>query len=306
MKNVLGIDIGGTALKIGLVDQKGQLIKHQEYPVSITDERIVIMEAVISAIKDFIQSTPIPIIGIAVSATGQIDTANGTVIGTCGNIRNYIGTDFKKHLEQTFNVPCIVVNDANCMVLGEKWVGAAVGHAHVIGITLGTGIGGGILINNEILLGSCGLAGEIGHFITRQNGPRCTCGNEGCYEQLASTTSLVKRVIHRLNPTFPIDGRWIFDQASQNNTEVQLCLEEWIDDIAIGIISMVHIFNPTCVILGGGVSAQEKALIEPVRQKVLQKVMPRFADNLQIVPAKLQNHAGLIGAAYYFYTHESY
>lgn len=305
MKNVLGIDIGGTALKIGLVNQNGQLLRHQEYAVSITDKQISIMDAVVDSINDFLKDVKIPLSGIAVSATGQIDTTNGTVIGTCGNIPHYIGLNFKQTFERLFELPCIVVNDANCMVLGEKWIGAGIGHAHIIGITLGTGVGGGIIVNNEILLGSSGIAGEIGHMITRQNGPQCTCGNQGCYEQLASTTSLVRRVKDQLEVPFPINGRWVFDQVAQKNPLVQACLDEWIQDISTGIVSLIHIFNPTCVILGGGVSSQEKALIEPIQNLVLSKIMPRFADNLQIVPAKLQNHAGLIGAAYYFFTHET-
>lgn len=302
MKKYLGIDIGGTSVKMGLVDETGNVLTQQEASVSFDNYQTPIIETVVKTAHQFIEENHLTFEGIAISAAGQIDTNLGKVIGTCGNLPNYIGSEFKERFAKEFHCNVTVVNDANCMILGEKWIGNAKEHENVIGITLGTGVGGGILVNNQILLGSKGLAGEIGHFILDKTGSPCTCGNPGCYEQLASTTALVRRVKQLPNMPTNIDGRWIFDQVNNGNVEIQQCVDSWIDDIAYGLVSLIHIFNPSCILIGGGVSSQDKYLIQPLREKVFSRVMPRFKDNLEIKEALLKNNAGMIGAVYYYIT----
>lgn len=300
MRNYLGVDIGGTAVKIGIVNEVGEVLKHTEARVDFDAYATPIIETVVKTIHYFLNDNALALTGIAVSAAGQVDVSKGSVIGTCGNLPNYIGSNFKDRFQEEFKLPCKVVNDANCMLLGEKWIGACREHAHVVGITLGTGVGGGVLINNQILLGHKGLAGEVGHFILDRNGPLCTCGNKGCFEPLVASSYLVRRVRESVYNSNDVDGYWVFDQARHGNLKILSILDEWTDMIADGIVSLVHIFNPSCVIIGGGVSAQEDLLIKPVREKVLDRVMPRFADDLKIVSAQLKNHAGLVGAVHYF------
>ena len=300
MQNYLGVDIGGTAVKIGIVNEVGEVLRHTEERVDFDGYTTPIIETVVRTIHEFLRLNNTILGGIGVSAAGQIDVSKGCVIGTCGNLPNYIGSEFKDRFEKEFNLPCTVVNDANCMVLGEKWIGACQNHAHVVGITLGTGVGGGVLINNQILLGHKGLAGEIGHFILQRNGPLCTCGNQGCFEPIVASSYLIRRVKELDHIPEYVNGIWVFDQAAHGNKEILAIIEEWTDAIADGIVSLVHIFNPSCVVIGGGVSAQEHLLIEPVRKKVLARVMPRFADDLIVVAAQLKNHAGLVGAVHYF------
>lgn len=300
MRNYLGVDIGGTAVKVGIVNELGIVLHHEEARVDFDAYATPIIETVTHTIRKFMHTYPLPLSGIGVSAAGQIDVAKGSVIGTCGNLPNYIGSNFKARFESEFGLPCTVVNDANCMILGEKWIGACQNHSHVVGITLGTGVGGGILIDDHILLGHKGLAGEVGHFILNQNGPLCTCGNQGCFEPLVASSYLLRRVKDTLELSHDIDGHWVFNLAKHGNPDILRILDDWTDSIADGIVSLVHIFNPSCIIIGGGVSAQEELLIEPVRLKVLERVMPRFADDLVIVAAQLKNHAGLVGAVHYF------
>ncbi|MFV0550549.1 MAG: ROK family protein [Anaerorhabdus sp.] len=300
MKNYLGIDIGGTSVKMGIVNEEGTVLLQHESSVSFDNYQTPIIETVVKTVHQFNASHHYIIEGIAISAAGQIDTKLGKVIGTCGNLPNYIGSEFKSRFEKEFNYNVTVVNDANCMILGEKWIGNAKNHENVIGITLGTGVGGGILVNNQILLGSRGLAGEIGHFIVDKAGLLCTCGNNGCYEQVASTTALIRRVKNSCNAHVNVDGRWIFNEVQNGNAQVIQCVNEWIDDIAIGLVSLIHIFNPSCILIGGGVSSQEEFLINPLREKVFSLVMPRFKDNLELKQARLKNNAGIIGAVYYY------
>ena len=145
-KMYLGVDIGGTAVKLGLVDENGQVVSRAERSVSFDGYKTPILDTVTAAIRDFIAPHDAPALaGIGVSATGQIDSRRGVVAGTCGNFPGWIGVDIKGTLDREFGLPVTVANDANCMLLGEVWAGAAKGYTDVIGVTLGTGVGGGIL-----------------------------------------------------------------------------------------------------------------------------------------------------------------
>ena len=302
MKHYLGIDIGGTAVKLGIVDEAGAVLAKAEESVSFDGYRTPILNTVLKAAQAFLAAQNVPaesLAGIGVSATGQIDSRKGIVAGTCGNLPNYIGSSIKEQLEAKFHRPVTVANDANCMCLGEVWVGGAKGYTDVIGVTLGTGVGGGILTGGRLLEGARGLGGEMGHYRTHaQHGLLCTCGAVGCWEQYASTTALV-RGAHAIDPNLK-DGRAIFAAAEAGNPLVLDLIDRWTDEIAQGLAGMVHIFNPQLILIGGGVSAQQKLLIEPIAEKVKASVMPAFAEGLEIRAAQLHNDAGMVGAVYYF------
>ena len=284
MKHYLGIDIGGTAVKLGIVDEAGMVLAKAEESVSFDGYRTPILTTVLKAAQAFLAAQSIPaesLAGIGVSATGQIDSRKGIVAGTCGSLPNYIGAPIKAELEKTFGLPVTVANDANCMTLGEVWVGGAQGYTDVIGVTLGTGVGGGILTGGHAL-----------------DGVDCTCGAKGCWERYAATTALV-RAAQEKDPAWK-DGRAIFAAAEAGNETVLALLDAWTDEIAQGLAGMVHIFNPQLILIGGGVSAQQKLLIDPIAAKVKAAVMPAFAEGLEIRAAQLHNDAGMVGAVYYF------
>ncbi len=311
----LGIDIGGTAVKYGIVTEDGTVLQRAEYPVAFDGYKTPIGDTVLKTSKDFLEVCHMgmdELSGIGVSATGQIHTKAGTVEGSGGNIINWVGTNLKQKLEAQFQVKTTVVNDANCVAIGEQWMGAAKGKDNVIVVTIGTGVGGGIIQNGEVLLGNQGFAGELGHFSIDRNGPTCTCGNRGCYEQYASMTALVRMVREQLPlKDYPldtkekIDGREIFAAVESGNDEMIALVEQWITDIAAGLVSLTHIFNPELILLGGGVSKQEELFIAKLREKVLEKVMVNFGRQLEVKAAKLGNHAGLVGAVSYLIQQES-
>ena len=283
MKQYFGIDIGGTAVKLGIVDETGRVLLKGEESVSFDGYQTPVLTTVRKAAKEFLTANSIPVeslAGIGVSATGQIDSRKGIVAGTCGNFPNYIGSPIKAALEEDFGLPVTVANDANCMTLGEVWVGAAQGCTDVIGVTLGTGVGGGILTGGRL------------------DGVDCTCGAKGCWERYAATTALV-RAAQEKNPDWK-DGRAIFAAAEAGNETVLALLDAWTDEIAQGLAGMVHIFNPQLILIGGGVSAQQKLLIDPIAAKVKASVMPAFAEGLEVRAAQLHNDAGMVGAVYYF------
>ena len=254
MKQYFGIDIGGTAVKLGIVDETGRVLLKGEESVSFDGYQTPVLTTVRRAAKEFLTANSIPVeslAGIGVSATGQIDSRKGIVAGTCGNFPNYIGSPIKAALEEDFGLPVTVANDANCMTLGEVWVGVD-----------------------------------------------CTCGAKGCWERYAATTALV-RAAQEKDPAWK-DGRAIFAAAEAGDETVLALLDAWTDEIAQGLAGMVHIFNPQLILIGGGVSAQQKLLIEPIAAKVKASVMPAFAEGLEVRAAQLHNDAGMVGAVYYF------
>lgn len=305
----LGIDIGGTAVKIGMVTEEGKILLSNSYDVAFDSYETPIFDTVKKSIEIFIRENYIDmksIEGIGVSATGQVNSNTGTIIGVGGNIKNWCGTEIKKELEEIYNIKTTVVNDANCMVIGEQWVGKDRGYKNIVGVTIGTGVGGGIIVDSKILLGSIGIAGELGHFSINSEGKKCTCGNIGCYEQYASTTALIKIVRDKFEEldilSFKkedLNGKVIFEEVSRGNKKLQEILDEWIINIGKGLVSLVHIFNPEIIIIGGGVSKQEELFIKPLRKYVLENVMKRFGENLRLEAAELGNNAGLVGAVYY-------
>lgn len=301
-KIYLGIDIGGTAVKLGLVDETGTVLDRAERSVSFDGYRTPILDTVRAAAADFTDGRRGQLAGIGVSATGQIDSRKGIVAGTCGSLPGWVGAPIRDRLTEDFGLPVTVANDANCMCLGEVWVGAARGCTDVIGITIGTGIGGGILTGGRLLEGARGLGGEMGHYRTHAlDGVPCTCGARGCWERYASTTALV-RAAQAMDPELR-DGRAIFAAARAGRCDVLDLLDRWMDEIAQGLAGMVHIFNPQRILVGGGVSAQKELLIEPLEHKVKAAVMPAFAEGLTLQAAALQNDAGLVGAVYYLLHH---
>lgn len=307
--NYLGIDIGGTSVKIGLVNKNGEILKAHNYSVNFDNYNTPIFETVKKSIEIFLQDNNIledSLEGIGVSATGQVNSNSGVIVGVGGNIKNWCGTEIKKELEDIYKIKTTVVNDANSMIIGEKWVGKAKGYNNVIGITIGTGVGGGIIVDSKILLGHIGIAGELGHFSIDTKGKKCTCGNIGCYEQYASMTALIKEVIQKYDTIDnlsvkkeDINGKYIFEELERENSQIKEIVESWIENIGKGLVSLTHIFNPEIILIGGAVSKQENLFIEPLRKYVLSHVMEKFGETLKLEAAELGNNAGLVGAVYY-------
>ena len=299
---ILGVDIGGTAVKLGLVDHNGVICARREASVCFDEYRTPILDTVLKEAETFVRESGETIEGVGVSAAGQIDVHTGVVIGTNGHIPHYEGSPIKEKMEALFGVPAWVINDANAAVLGECVAGGASGCRNVLMFTLGTGVGGGVVMDGHILGGALGIGGEMGHMTLYQDGIECSCGKRGCYECYASTSALVRAAQEATGEK--LNGRIIFERVAQGDGVLQQVVDHWIDDIAGGITGMVHVFNPELVLIGGGVSAQEELLMKPLRRKVLAGVMPRFGEGLRVERATLGNDAGLIGAVQFWREHQ--
>ncbi len=310
----LGIDIGGTAVKIGSVTEHGEVIERDTFSVNFDEYETPILQTVIKSCHLFMEKfhrTPEVYKAIGVSATGAINTENGTVEGSAGHIKHWEQSKIKEFMEAEFGLRVQVLNDANAAALGELWKGAAQGKKQVIVVTIGTGVGGGIIVNGEILLGAHGFAGELGHMPILCTGETCSCGNKGCLEHYGSTSALVNTVKDAIEhgkikkpENNKVDGVWIFEEVGKKNPDMMAIVENWIEYIAAGIVGLIHIFNPEQVLIGGGVSEQQQLFMEPLKEKVQSSVMEHFGRNLEIKAANLGNKAGMIGAVYYCMQHQ--
>lgn len=292
----LALDIGGTAVKMSLVSGAGNILRRAEHSVSFDHYKTPILRTVLSTVAAFLREADEKPSAIGVAATGQIDVSTGMVVGTCGNLPGWLGVPLRDSLAEAFRLPVYVENDANCALLGEAWLGRAQGCRHALLVTLGTGVGGAAIVDGRVLHGRIGIAGEIGHFPTHADGAVCTCGNRGCYEQYASVTAL-RRMMESQAQGASADGRHIFRKAAAGDQAAVAALDLWIGEVAAGLIGLVHLFNPQIVLIGGGVSAQDTMLIDPLRWRVLSGVMPRFREGLALEAAGLGNDAGMLGAA---------
>lgn len=300
-KKYLGIDIGGTYIKLGIVDDEGNISLRRQVAIDRSGHRTV-MDSLTAGIDELIADSGLEASafeGIGVSSAGCIDTVNGCVAENGGNIPNWSFTSVAGPLSKRYGIRTAIANDGNCVALAEAWIGAAKGHRDVICVVLGTGIGGGIISGGQLIEGTHGFGGEIGHFPTHAD--LLMAGSDrwaSHYETFASTAALV-RMAEAAGKDWH-SGQPIFEAAASGDADALEILDSWTDEIAAGITGLVHIFDPEVVLIGGGVSVQEELLIQPVREKVIRTVTPDMAEDLQIRAAALGNDAGMTGAVKYF------
>lgn len=303
-RKYIGVDVGGTSVKLGIVDDKGQVHLRKEAVYTEAGSTAPVMDVIIGSIRELADAS-IGIeafSGIGVSAAGCINSVEGKVAINGGNVPNWSHTEVCSILRKEFDIPVTLANDANCAILGEFWTGAAKGYTDVLGITLGTGVGGGVITGGRLLEGSHGFAGELGHFPTHAGGDHCICGLDGCFERYASTSSMIRSAID-IDPEFR-NGKALFSAAAAGEMHAKSILDNWITEIAYGIAGFVHVFDPQLVLIGGGVSAQKEMLVKPLGEKVLSMIMPDFAADIEFKAAALGNDAGMVGAVYYLLSKE--
>lgn len=282
---ILVFDIGGTSIKHGYcVDNV--LKEVSETPTDAKKGGRHVIDTVISLIKEQHDYD-----AIGISTAGQVNSEKGSIIYANSNIPNYTGMKIREELEALFHVPVTVENDVNSAALGEAIYGAGRAFDNFLCLTYGTGVGGAIIQDKTVYHGSSFSAAEFGAIVTHSEERKNSNDfYDGCYERFASTTALVKKAME-YDPSLD-NGRKIFAQI--DNPEVMAILDAWVDEIMIGLATLTHIFNPSCIIVGGGIMVQP-LVIEKILQKVDKYIMPSFS-HVKIMPAELGNTAGLLGA----------
>lgn len=291
MKKFICIDIGGTSIKYGILRETGIIIEKGNMDTDALKEGGQgIFEKIKYIISKYLKNYEVE--GICISTAGMVDPKDGKILFALGHlIPGYTGMEIKKEVEKEFNIRCEVENDVNCAGLGEMWLGAGKGASSSVCLTIGTGIGGCIIINNELIHGFSNSAGEIGYM--KINGED--------FQNVASTTSLVKRVARLKNIAEEnINGKMIFDMAKNKDQDCLKEIDYMIKSLAIGIANLSYIINPEVIILGGGIMAQEQFLKPKIEEALRKELIKTIYENTRIEFAKRQNDAGMIGALYNF------
>ncbi|TFJ92482.1 ROK family protein [Lentibacillus salicampi] len=293
---IAAFDIGGTSIKYGVVNEAGNVLMDNSFPSEAHFGGETIMQNVIAKSRELQNEWNLD--GIAISSAGQIDNQAGVVVHATDNIPGYTGVRIKKTVQEATGLHVTVENDVNCTALGEYWKGAAKGADDFLCVTIGTGIGGAIFTNGQLLTGSRFSAGEIGHINLYPGGKACTCGDSGCLEQYASSSALQEMIFATLGYKMELKG--FFDRLRAGDQELITLYDRWIDNLTTGLKSIVHILNPELIVIGGGISAQGDFLLTPIKESLSTKIMPNHAASLDIRIAQHGNKANLLGAAKHF------
>lgn len=305
MECAIGIDLGGTSIKYALVDVNGNCLLKGQLPsmASLSADAVLgQLEKAAIVVKEEAGKQGGNLKGIGVGTPGIVDETNRIVLGGAENIAGWNNIDIATFLENRFSLPVVVGNDANLMGLGETKYGAGRGCTHVVFITVGTGIGGAVIIDGKLFTGYANRGTELGHTPLIANGERCACGAMGCLEHYASTSALVRAFMKRasvegINFDENVDGRLIVRLYQERNPLAVDCMNDHFYYLGRGIAGFINVFSPQRVVIGGGLSESGPFYLEGVKRVVNENVIKDCACNTEIVIAKLGNWAGVIGAA---------
>ena len=307
----IGIDVGGTNLVAGLVNEAGRILDKVNHPVdkAMSAEELCLDLARMSkklcemGSVDFSQ-----IEAVGVGLPGLVDNGAGVVVQTVNMA--FDNTPLREIFQREWDVPVFLGNDANCAAAGEYWAGAAKGCDPAVVVTLGTGIGGGMVANGKVFTGFANSGMEVGHMIVHPNGVLSSCGNRGCWEQYGSATALIRLTQLEMErdrdsamwelcegDRFKAQGRTPFAAARQGDPAAKRVLAAYLQGLSVGIINLVNILQPEIICLGGGVSgAEDDLLLEPLRELVIQGTFDKN-NPTRLERASLGNDAGVVGAA---------
>ncbi|WHH56911.1 ROK family protein [Petroclostridium sp. X23] len=307
----IGIDLGGTNIAVGVVDKKGNILHKDSVSTRASRHYSEIMRDMAELSLKIVADAKVhieDIESVGIGSPGTPDNDRGLLVYS--NNINFYNAPIRQEMQRYINLPVYIDNDANCAALAEAIAGGAKDVNDSITITLGTGIGSGIIINKKIYTGFNFAGGELGHTVIQINGEPCTCGRKGCWESYASATALIRQTKEaaKENPESllykmingdmdKVRGKTAFDAAKAGDPIGQKVVDNYISYLAIGITNVINIFQPEVLLIGGGICKEGDYLLNPLREQVAQEVYSRDIAQTQIKTAQLGNDAGIIGAA---------
>jgi len=315
MRLIVGVDLGGTKIVVGTAPEDGSTLygPHMqptpaaEGPDAVVDRIVELIGKSLEDTKRALGTDKLEVAGVGIGSPGPLNTKTGVVILT-PNL-GWINMPLRDKIAAATGLPATLDNDANCATLGEWWRGAAQDTRLVVGVTIGTGIGGGIVNDGRVFHGASDVAGELGHMTIDMNGRRCNCGNYGCLEAYASGPNIAKRAIEEVESGTPssladyvggdlhlVTAQVVYEAAADGD---QLALEVVRDTarfLGVGIANLVNLINPEMVVVAGGVTLAGERLFAPLRAEVKRRAFPPAVDACRIVPAALPGLAGVYGA----------
>jgi glucokinase len=314
MRWLIGIDIGGTNLVVGAVSEDGARVRCLlSEPTGVPDGPDAVIGRIITMAESVIRSTrkedpAAELLGVGIGSPGPLDRKQGLVIFT-PNLR-WKNMPLRDRIGDALALPASLDNDANCAMLGEHWVGAARGAENAVCFTIGTGIGGGIVIGGQLVHGASDAAAEIGHITIEVNGRRCGCGNDGCLEAYASGPAIARRAVEAIEagamsgiPSLVggelgrITAQTVFEAVAAGDALADELVRDTARYLGVGIANLLNILNPEVVVVCGGVTQAGDHLFTPLRREVARRAFKPAVDACRIVPGALSGTAGVVGAA---------
>lgn len=289
MKKYISIDIGGTAIKYGLMNENGEILTSSEMKTEAYKGGPAILEKVIGIVENGRRDAKIS--GVCISTAGMVDIEKGEIFYSAPLIPNYIGTKFKATIEEKFHIPCEVENDVNCAGLAEYISGASKDSKIALMLTIGTGIGGCAILDGKVFRGFSGSACEVGYMHMY--------GSD--FQTLGAASILTRKVAEWKNELeTDWNGKRIFEEAKREDELCMRAIDEMVDVLGQGISNICYVLNPEVVVLGGGIMAQEAYLREKLERALDKWLVPAIRSKTRLEFAKHRNNAGMIGAFYHF------
>lgn len=294
MKQYICIDIGGTSIKHGMIQEYGNFLTTGEAATEAMEKGGPgILEKIQNIAENYVNHYQPE--GICISTAGMVDCEEGKITYAAPLIPDYTGTEIKKTMEKRFSIPCEVENDVNCAGLAEYFAGASKGTKISVCLTVGTGIGGAIILDGKVFHGFSGSGCEIGYMHLP--------GGE--FQDLGASSILVKKTAeYKKIPAESIDGKYVFENAKKGDEDCIRAIEEMTDVLGMGIANICYVLNPEVVVLGGGIMAQKEYLGEKIRKSLEKYLIPSVASHTRLAFAENQNQAGMLGAYYHFRTRQ--
>ncbi len=307
---LVGVDVGGTKILAGVATARGKLLAREEMATSAGDGPEAVTGRIVSVIKACVRRAD-GVRGIGIAVAGLVESGEGVVV-TSPNLPGWSSVPLGSMVERELGLPTYVINDANGAALGEHRFGAGRGVSNLISITLGTGIGGGIIIDGILYAGTLGTAGEIGHMTIEAQGATCACGNNGCWEALVSGTAVTREARERLRVGVRSSLQELAGQGLEKVTAEAVSQAAWAGDrmaaeivlqaggyLGVGLANLVNIFGPEVIIIGGGMARMGDMLLEPALKEMKKRAFDALAQAVRVVPAQLGVDAGFLGAVAY-------
>ncbi|MEH7349708.1 ROK family glucokinase [Gottfriedia acidiceleris] len=311
-KMIVGVDLGGTSIKLALLTNNGEFIDKWEVPTDKSDSGKHIPKTITIAIEEKLNQmdkTKEDIAGIGIGAPGSVRLEDGLIFAAVN--LGWVNYPLKEILEKESGIPVIVDNDANIAAVGEMWKGAGNGAKDVVMVTLGTGVGGGVIVNGDVAHGISGSAGEIGHITVQlENGVLCNCGKTGCLETISSATGIARianeklqnttkeTVLKEMSNDSPLTAKDVFEAYSNGDEVAEEIVNHVMRYLALVLAGVGNTLNPENIIIGGGVSNAGDLLLRPLKKYFDEFAFTTVRDSTKLSIAKLGNDAGAIGAAY--------
>lgn len=294
MKQYICIDIGGTSIKHGIIQEDGKFLTTGELPTEAMEKGGPgILEKIQKTAENYVNNYQPQ--GICISTAGMVDCEEGKITYAAPLIPHYTGTEIKKTMEARFSLPCEVENDVNCAGLAEYYAGAARGAKISVCLTVGTGIGGAIIIDGQVFHGFSGSGCEIGYMHLP--------GGE--FQDLGASSILVKKTAQYKKISLDsINGKYVFEHAKNGDEDCIRAIDEMTDVLGMGIANICYVLNPEVVVLGGGIMAQKEYLGEKIQKSLEKYLLPSVASHTRLAFAENQNQAGMLGAYYHFRTRQ--